>query len=53
MPPSLPVSEIRIKSTATSSRAFVETIEYSRFVEFCEACRHSVTSLYVRIQLPC
>src|ERR1700704_3248058 len=26
--------------TATSSRAFVETIEYSRFVEFCDACRH-------------
>jgi hypothetical protein len=28
------------KGTATSSQAFVETIEYSRFVEFCDACRH-------------
>jgi DNA transposition AAA+ family ATPase len=28
------------KDTATSSQAFVETIEYSRFVEFCDACRH-------------
>jgi hypothetical protein len=26
--------------TATSSQAFVEIIEYSRFVEFCDACRH-------------
>jgi hypothetical protein len=25
--------------TGMSSRAFVETIEYSRFVEFCDACR--------------
>src|ERR1700692_3233871 len=28
------------KGTATSSQAFLETIEYSRFVEFCDACRH-------------
>jgi DNA transposition AAA+ family ATPase len=28
------------KGTATNSQAFVETIEYSRFVEFCDACRH-------------
>lgn len=28
------------KGTATSSQAFVETIEYGRFVEFCDACRH-------------
>jgi DNA transposition AAA+ family ATPase len=34
------VSAARIKGTATSSQAFVETIEYSRFVEFCDACRH-------------
>jgi hypothetical protein len=40
MPPSYPSPESASKGTATSSRAFVETIEYSRFVEFCEACRH-------------
>ena len=28
------------KDTATSDQPFVETIEYSRFVEFCDACRH-------------
>ena len=25
--------------TATSDPAFVETVEYHRFVEFCDACR--------------
>ena len=40
IPPSYPSPECASKGTATSSRAFVETIEYSRFVEFCEACRH-------------
>jgi hypothetical protein len=39
-PPSHPYPESASKGTATSSRAFVETIEYSRFVEFCDACRH-------------
>lgn len=39
-PPSYPYPEFASKGTATSSRAFVETIEYSRFVEFCDACRH-------------
>jgi hypothetical protein len=39
-PPSYPYPESPSKGTATSSRAFVETIEYSRFVEFCDACRH-------------
>ena len=39
-PPSYPYPESASKGTATSSRAFVETIEYSRFVEFCDACRH-------------
>jgi hypothetical protein len=38
--PSHSYPESASKGTATSSRAFVETIEYSRFVEFCEACRH-------------
>src|SRR3984885_9147752 len=40
MPPPYSCPESASKGTATSSRAFVETIEYSRFVEFCEACRH-------------
>src|SRR5580704_12841181 len=40
IPPSYPSPESASKGTATSSRAFVETIEYSRFVEVCEACRH-------------
>jgi hypothetical protein len=39
-PPSYPYPESALKGTATSSCAFVETIEYSRFVEFCDACRH-------------
>src|SRR3979490_3617499 len=39
-PPSYPYPESASKDTATSSRAFVETIEYNRFVEFCDACRH-------------
>jgi DNA polymerase III delta prime subunit len=39
IPPSYPFPESASKGTATSSRAFVETIEYNRFVEFCEACR--------------
>jgi hypothetical protein len=39
-PQSYPCPESASKGIATSSRAFVETIEYSRFVEFCEACRH-------------
>jgi hypothetical protein len=43
-PSSHPYPESASKGTATSSRAFVETIEYSRFVEFCDACRHSATS---------
>jgi len=40
MPPSYPLPESASRGTATSSRAFVETLEYNRFVEFCEACRH-------------
>jgi hypothetical protein len=39
MPPPHPCPESASKGTATSSRAFVETLEYNRFVEFCEACR--------------
>jgi hypothetical protein len=39
-PSSHPYPESASKGTATSSRAFVETIEYSRFVEFCDACRY-------------
>jgi len=39
-PPSCQHLESASKGTATSSRACVETIEYSRFVEFCDACRH-------------
>ena len=39
-PPSHPYPEFASKGTETSRRAFVETIEYNRFVEFCDACRH-------------
>jgi hypothetical protein len=38
-PSSYPYPESASKGTATSRRAFVETIEYNRFVEFCDACR--------------
>ena len=39
-PPSHPYPKSASKGTVTNSRAFVETIEYNRFVEFCDACRH-------------
>jgi hypothetical protein len=39
-PPSHSYPECASRGTATSSRAFVETIEQSGFVKFCDACRH-------------
>src|SRR6202041_2067684 len=39
-PPSQPYPKSGSKGTVTNSRAFVETIEFNRFVEFCDACRH-------------
>jgi AAA domain len=39
IPSSHPGQQPTSSATGTSSRAFVETIEYSRFVEFCDACR--------------
>jgi len=39
-PPSHRYPQPASRGTATSSPAFVETVEYSRFVEFCDACRH-------------
>jgi hypothetical protein len=36
-PPSHPYPKSASKGTVTNSRAFVETIEYNRFVEFCDA----------------
>ena len=38
-PSSQPDQQSTSNATETSSGAFVETIEYSRFVEFCDACR--------------
>jgi hypothetical protein len=37
-PPFCPRPQSASRDTATSSSAFVETLEYQRFVEFCEAC---------------
>lgn len=34
-----PRPESALRDIATNSSAFVETLEYQRFVEFCEACR--------------
>jgi hypothetical protein len=39
IPSSQPSQQPTSSATGTGSRAFVETIEYSRFVEFCDACR--------------
>lgn len=39
IPPPCPRPEFASRDTATSSSAFVETLEYQRFIEFCEACR--------------
>ena len=38
-PPFCPPPASASRDIATSSSAFVETLEYQRFVEFCEACR--------------
>ncbi len=38
-PPRHPSPESASRGTVMDRRAFVETIEYSRFVEFCDACR--------------
>ena len=38
-PSSYRYPEFASKDIATSRRAFVETTEHSRFVEFCDACR--------------
>jgi DNA transposition AAA+ family ATPase len=38
-PSSQPGQQSTSNATETSSGAFVETIEYNRFVEFCDACR--------------
>jgi hypothetical protein len=34
-----PAPQSASSDTATSDPAFVETVEYHRFVEFCDACR--------------
>jgi hypothetical protein len=39
IPPFCPRPEPASRDIATNSSAFVETLEYQRFVEFCEACR--------------
>ncbi len=38
-PSSQPCRQNTSSATEMSSGAFVETIEYNRFVEFCDACR--------------
>lgn len=38
-PSSQPGQQSTLNATETSSGAFVETLEYNRFLEFCDACR--------------
>lgn len=38
-PQAQPLPPFESNATATSEASFVETVEYHRFVEFCDACR--------------
>ena len=39
MYPFPPLPQSASSNIATSDRAFIETVKYRRFVEFCDACR--------------
>jgi hypothetical protein len=39
LPPSQQATQSASSATEATSRGFIETVEYDRFIEFCDACR--------------
>jgi hypothetical protein len=39
LPPSQQAMQSASSATEATSRGFIETVEYDRFIEFCDACR--------------